>query len=922
MARYALLVGISKYDKLTDLPKAATDAEAIARVLEQHGDFYKIDRLPKHWVAEHNRYEVASDKRVTADELFNAIKTFLQEAEHNEVLIYFAGHGFRVASRAGKQRGFLAASDSTADGRNAIALDDDFNALLAQSNLSSLILLLDCCHAGALLEAELTRQVIEPSLATFNTPRDFYLITACRAAERSREGETHGIFTAAVLEGLSFNNANQETGRVSVNRLFDFVYHSLQGSGQEPFQLGGGRSITLVTYLPQGTTVPEIDESIVPYRGLEPFEKEQAEFFFGRKQVVEDIWKALDRGNFVAVIGASGSGKSSAVQAGLIPWLEAGGWHVLKPMKPGVSPLAKLAATFESLFQENRSQKQLDEFIHSHPEGLRQIAEQLPGSAKFLLVVDQFEEVFTLSRIEERQRFIELLTQVVEAPYPQLAVVTTMRADFLEPCLHYPTLTQLIQAQAIFMPPLIGADLEQAIAEPAKCLGYSFEPGLLGEILHDVGQEAGCLPLLQFALLELWERRDRQNRQLTRSAYQEMGSALGSLDCYAEQIYTQFSALEQDWVRRLCLKLVRTGIDLKDTRQRQPKYRLLELAVDEATQETIKTVLQELVDKRLLVTGEEAGESWVDLAHESLMETWQRFAKWRLSERELRRLHDHIEDALREWSKDSAAQNLLMGRLLEQVQQSWQSLELQLSSSAKEFCSQSILHKELQQRTLNESFIAEQAAKATSLLDRSPIERLLNAIEVANLSLERLQGNITESAQTALSEAIDGSREQNVLLGHPSAVNAVAFDSESKFIFSGGYDGSVRIWDKQGNEAFKPLRVDDSIKSMALSNDGQYLAVGTVNGFISVWKIDENQLAKPFKDIKVHFLNCISPDSQYIATGSMDGTIRLWDKTGHLSLLRVNSCGGGLPLLPSVPMVNMLLAAIMMKNSCGHCKES
>jgi|GEM_PF-4770462 len=103
MAFYALVVGITKYDTSSNLPKAAVDAEAIARVLEQHGDFYKVDRLPRRWVAEQNRYEVAPDKRVAADELFNALKTLLQEAKNNEVLIYFAGHGFRVTSRAGKQ---------------------------------------------------------------------------------------------------------------------------------------------------------------------------------------------------------------------------------------------------------------------------------------------------------------------------------------------------------------------------------------------------------------------------------------------------------------------------------------------------------------------------------------------------------------------------------------------------------------------------------------------------------------------------------------------------------------------------------------------------------------------------------------------------------------------------------------------------
>jgi uncharacterized caspase-like protein/DNA-binding CsgD family transcriptional regulator/energy-coupling factor transporter ATP-binding protein EcfA2 len=688
MARYALVIGIARYDHFRNLDKAATDAAAIAQVLEQRGDFYKVDRLPKRWVADQNRYEVADNKRVTADELFNAVKTFLQEAEKQEVLIYFAGHGFRVASRAGRQRGFLAASDSTADGRNAIALDDDFNTLLDQANLSSLVVLLDCCHAGALLEADLTRQVIEPSLSSFNAPRDFYLITACRAGERSREGEKHGIFTTAVLEGLSSNNANPETGRISINRLFDCVYHSLQGSGQEPFQLGGGRSVTLVTYPPQGKPMSDIDESIIPYRGLEPFEKEQAEFFFGRKQVVEDIWKALDRGNFVAVIGASGSGKSSAVRAGLIPWLEASGWQVLKPIKPGITPLAKLIATFELLFQDNRGQKQLDEFIHSNPEGLRQLAEQLPNLTKFLLVVDQFEEVFTLSRTEERQRFIDLLTQVANEPHPRLAVVTTMRADFLEPCLQYSTLTQLIQTQAIFMPPLLGANLEQAIAEPAKRLGYSFEPGLLGEILQDVGQEPGCLPLLQFALLELWERRDRQTHQLTLSAYEATDGVLGALNRHAQKLYENLDLDEQNWTKRICLKLIRTGQATRDVRQRRLKQDLLDLGgISPEKQSSIQDLLMKLVDGRLLITEE---NTWVDLAHEALMESWDRFVEWRKDNRELLRLTIRIEDAYQEWlSHQHDEEFLMMGGLLNQARENWEYLQTEQSSSIRDFFDES-----------------------------------------------------------------------------------------------------------------------------------------------------------------------------------------------------------------------------------------
>lgn len=688
MARYALVIGIANYNNFRNLPKAVTDAEAIAQLLEQYGDFYKVERLPRRWIAQQNRYEIAENKRVTADELFNSIQTLIQEAENNEVLIYFAGHGFQVSSRAGKQRGFLAASDSTADGLNAISLDDDFNILLDQAHLSSLVVLLDCCHAGALLDAELSRQVIEPGLSTFNAPRDFYLITACRSSERSREGEIHGIFTAAVLEGLSSSNANPETGRISVNRLFDYVYQNLQGSGQEPFQLGGGRSLTLVTYPPKGKPFSDIDKDIVPYRGLEPFEKEQAEFFFGRKHVVEDMWKILERHNFVAVIGASGSGKSSAVRAGLIPWLEAGGWTILKPIKPGVSPLAKLTVIFEDVLRNTQDHKQLDKLIYSESQGLCELAKNLPGASKFLLVIDQFEEVFTLSRADEQQRLIELLPQIVDIPHGRLAVAITMRADFLESCLQYSTLTQLIQTQAVFMPPLTGGDLEQAIVEPAKRLGYSFELGLLGEILQDVGPKPGCLPLLQFALLELWERRDYEHRLLTLSAYEASDGVLGALNRHAQKIYEAFSTKEKKWCKRIFLKLVRAGRGIKDIQQQRLKQDILRLAGKSVEhQKAIHNVLTKLIDERLLIVEEGA---WINLTHEALMEGWDQFSDWRRENRILLQLVTRIEDAYQEWINYERDESfLLMGGLLAQAKKNSEYLELELDSQIKDFLAES-----------------------------------------------------------------------------------------------------------------------------------------------------------------------------------------------------------------------------------------
>ncbi len=169
------------------------------------------------------------------------------------------------------------------------------------------------------------------------------------------------------------------------------------------------------------------------------------------------------------------------------------------------------------------------------------------------------------------------------------------------------------------MPPLVGANLEQAIATPANLQGYQLEIGLLGAILQDVGQEKGCLPLLQFALTELWEQRDRQTHTLTLAKYHQLGGVIGSLDRHAEQLYQSFTEQQQNWVKRIFLKLVRMGENGKDTRQRQPKSKLLALAGDNpADQQAIRDVIEKLIWGRLLVTAPN-GEDWIDLAHEALM---------------------------------------------------------------------------------------------------------------------------------------------------------------------------------------------------------------------------------------------------------------------------------------------------------------
>jgi signal transduction histidine kinase len=706
MARYALVIGIAEYTSpLKRLSKPATDAEAVAQRLKQHGNFQEVKLLN----AEVTRKGKVQG-RVTREKLEQALSCFLQEqAVKSEALVYFTGHGITVSESLGAKRGYLATSDCVieAEGdeiieqRRAITLDS-LNTLIRNSDLSSLVVLLDCCHSGYFLE----RNLVEQTLTAFISHKDYYLIAACQEFEQAWAKKSHenSVFTGALLGGLASENADTE-GQVSGDRLFDFIARELKGSGQEPIRMGWGRSLTLVQYQPKQTAVV-VDETC-PYQGLEAFGKEQARFFFGREKVVQLLVEKLGQSNFVPIIGASGSGKSSVVRAGLIPQLEKNGWRVMEPILPGVEPLAELKRALIQLFDRMKVRE-----IYSgiETDGLRSVIAQLSSSERLLLVVDQFEEVFTICpNEEERHQFIKLLTQVAEIPISPLAIITTMRADFLEPCLSYESLTRLIQDEAVYMPPLVGAELEEAITKPANLQGYQLETGLLGAMLEDVGQEKGCLPLLQFALTELWEQGDRKAHQLKVQQYRQLGGVIAALNRHAEKLYENFTEQERGWVKQIFLKLVRTGAEGKDTRQRQPKVKLLTLITDDPFElQTINNVLIErLVQGRLLVIGQELeGEAWVDLAHEALMQGWRRFALWREENRELRSLTDRIEDALREWQKNPKDDNLMMGGLLAQVRKHWAELETNLSSSAKEFCRHSDAHEQ-EQRSLAELAAAE-----------------------------------------------------------------------------------------------------------------------------------------------------------------------------------------------------------------------
>jgi Novel STAND NTPase 1/TIR domain len=343
--------------------------------------------------------------------------------------------------------------------------------------------------------------------------------------------------------------------------------------------------------------------TLSPYRGLLYFREEDAPFFFGREIAAERLLDAITRRSLIAVVGASGSGKSSVVRAGLLPRLRRGGHQVweVATLVPGDRPLYALAATLAPLLEPDMTETdrliEITKQARALQEGdlrLRDIVERVlqkqPGTDRLLLVADQWEELYTLTPDETgRRRFIdELLDASGTVP---LSVVLTLRGDFVGRALAYRPLSDRLQDAQVNLGPMTRTELERAITAPAEKVGLRFEPGLVERILDDVGEEPGNLPLLEFVLRRLWE--DRHGGQLLHAAYDSMGRLEGAIATKAEDVFGRLSGPEQQAVQRVFMQLVRPGQGAEDTRRRA---RLADIG------EGSRSVVKRLADERLLVT--------------------------------------------------------------------------------------------------------------------------------------------------------------------------------------------------------------------------------------------------------------------------------------------------------------------------------
>jgi energy-coupling factor transporter ATP-binding protein EcfA2 len=379
--------------------------------------------------------------------------------------------------------------------------------------------------------------------------------------------------------------------------------------------------------------------NICPYRGLNFFREEDSPFFFGRDAFIERLQAAVQRHSLVAVVGASGSGKSSVVRAGLVPQLRQGAgnqvWDIVT-IVPGDRPLQSLAAAMVRLLELEMTEvdrlKEIAKLAESLLLGelrLRDVVatamEKQPGTNRLMLIVDQFEELYTLTSDEKaRERFIdELLEATTLSP---LSVVLTLRGDFFDDVLSNRRFSDRIQDATVHISGMKREELKQAIENPARKVGLNFEPGLANRILDNVQDQPGNLPLLEFVLTELWNQ--RQDELLTHAAYEDMGEAEGAIATQAETAFAVLSPADQEIARRVFLQLVRPGGDVNTPASEvEPTRRRASFA---DLGEEAEPVVRKLADAHLLVTGrnEATGEEVVDLVHEALIKAWDRLRNW------------------------------------------------------------------------------------------------------------------------------------------------------------------------------------------------------------------------------------------------------------------------------------------------------
>ena len=674
-----------------------------------------------------------------------------------------------------------------------------------------------------------------------------------------------------------------------------------------------------------GPVFEELADAVRPYLGLRAFREEDSAFFHGREAFTERLVGAVVRTPFLAVVGPSGSGKSSVVQAGLIPALRKGalaGSEVLSLSKggawefavfrPGKNPLKQMAAPLVSLLEPEMDEvtrlAKVGELADHFREGRvsladaagrilekRHYAAQAAGAERLVLVADQFEELFTYKESEPvREIFLGHLLAAAEERDGPLTVVLTLRADFYSHCLGHRPLADRLEGRVVNIGPMTEEELRRAVKEPAGSVGVHFEAGLVERFLEDVWSEPGALPLLEFALTELWEK--RRGGLLTHEAYEEFGGVSGAIAQRAEREHGRFSEEEKKFAKRIFLNLVAPGEETEDVRRRAA---LAEILPEEPIRaDRVQAVVKALADARLITTGREeaSGEETVEVAHEALIRGWERLKGWVQEDRAFLEWLKGLRVDLARWKESG---ELLRGKPLADARDWLVKKGEDLSTEARCFIQASARRRRVR-RVLTFAAVAiafvlislaalfawqqRNIAVAQQRLSRSRelAVMAINQLEVdpelgSLLAIEAAETAYTTQAEDALRQAL-ASPWRATLRGHTSWVNSAAYSPDGRWIVTASDDETARVWEAESGQQKMVLEGHtDAVLSAAYSPDGQWIVTASYDGTAQVWDAQNGQEVMKLQHKDPLTSAAYSPDGQRIVTADVDGTAWVWD---------------------------------------------
>ncbi|MEO0596762.1 MAG: serine/threonine-protein kinase, partial [Chloroflexota bacterium] len=489
-----------------------------------------------------------------------------------------------------------------------------------------------------------------------------------------------------------------------------------------------------------------------PYKGLRPFDESDAQDFFGRTRLTDQIITRLDEdtayANFLAVVGPSGSGKSSVVRAGLMPRMRYGDvadtydWF-MADFVPGDNPIDALANALLKVAPSPLPQlrQNLQQDANALLDASMTILQQARG-AKLFVFIDQFEELFTLTHNDAiRAHFLEMMrTTVMQTS--DVYIVVTVRADFFDKPLMYEGIAEMMQSRTQVVLPLTARELERAIVAPAERVGIIVEPELVAAIVADVREEPGTLPLLQYSLTELFERRD--NNKMTFQSYVSVGGVLSSLARRAEEVYEHLSPHQQDTAKQLFLRLVTLGEGTEDTRRRVRRQELFNIQQD---RETVEATLDAFGNHRLLTFDRDTStrEPTVEIAHEALINRWYTLQTWLDDSRSDVRLQRSLASAAQEWDEKGRQIGFLLygGRLIQYSEWAEES-SVALTGLESAYLSASITEKEKrdqaeQERAEREQRLQQRVLQRTRIFAGAVSVAVLIAIGLATISFQLSQ---------------------------------------------------------------------------------------------------------------------------------------------------------------------------------------